>query len=570
MEYVYIDNIRIPIEGEKNLLTLIRKAGVDIPTFCYHSDLSIYGACRMCMVENDRGGVMASCSEVPWDGMRVFTNTPKLKKHRKMILELILATHCKDCTICVKSGKCTLQDLAARFGINRVRFDDYREEREIDNSSLAISYDSSKCILCGDCVRICEEIQGVGVLSFIHRGSELRVGTAFDKKLSETNCVGCGQCTTVCPTGALTIKNDIERVSNVIANKKENNIRIVAQIAPAVRVAIGEEFGMPTGENNVSKVIASLKRLGFDEVYDTNFGADFTIMEEAKELSEKIRKGDKETLFTSCCPAWVRYVETKHKKYLPRLSSSKSPMQMLAAVVKEQFRKMKGIDGRDTFMVAIMPCTAKKEEAARPEFSKKGKPDIDAILTTQELAMMIKEAGIKFSDIEGEAADMPFGLYSGGGALFGVSGGVAESALRHVVKERGNEGLRIVAESGIRGLEGVKEASVVIDGAEIKIAIVNGLANFDILSDKMDSGEVHYDFVEVMACRSGCIGGAGQPYSTDPNIKKGRSKGIYNVDQSCQIRRPEENLIMVSIYGGILKGKVHELLHCPERKLPSE
>ena len=566
MEYVYIDGMRVPIEGEKNLLTIIRKAGIDIPTFCYHSGLSTYGACRMCVVENEKGSVFASCSEVPWDGMKVFTNTPKLQKHRKMILELLLSTHCRDCTICDKSGKCTLQNLALRFGIKNIRFENYREQKPIDDSSLAITHDSSKCILCGDCVRMCEEVQGVGVLSFVHRGSGLEVAPAFNKKISETDCVGCGQCTAVCPTGALTVKNDTAIVWAALADKKK---RVIAQIAPAVRVALGEEFGMEKGLNVKGKIVSSLRRLGFDEVYDTNFGADLTIMEESRELFNKLKDGKNLPLFTSCCPSWVRFCETKYPELLNNLSSAKSPMQMLAAVVKEQYRKMKDIDDRETFMVGVMPCTAKKEEAMRPEFSHKGTPDIDAIITTQELALMIKEAGIKFEDIESDSPDMPFGLSSGAGALFGVTGGVMEAALRLVVNERGNTSLKNIEFSGIRGLDGIKEASIDLgDNKFINVAVVSGLKNAEILVEKIKNKEVSYDFIEIMACRGGCLGGAGQPYTTDDKIAISRAKGIYEVDKTSQIKRSEENPVIVSLYSGILKGKVHELLHCPERVVP--
>jgi NADH-quinone oxidoreductase subunit G len=408
-------------------------------------------------------------------------------------------------------------------------------------------------------VRICEEVQGVGVLSFIHRGSHLKVGCAFDKPLGETDCVGCGQCTTVCPTGSLTVKNDTVKVWNALAN---SNIRVVAQIAPAVRIALGEEFGMEDGSIVIGKTVTALKKLGFDEVYDTNLGADFTIMEESRELNNKIKEDKELPLFTSCCPAWVRFCETRYPEYVPHLSTAKSPMQMLAAVVKEQFRKMKEVDGKDTFMVGIMPCTAKKEEAARPEFSFEGNPDVDVIITTQELAIMIKEAGIKFEEIESQAPDMPFGFSSGAGALFGVTGGVTEAALRNVISRRGADSLKEIEFCGVRGLDGIKEARIqLVDDRELKIAVVNGLKNAETLLEKMKLGEVHYDFVEFMACRGGCLGGAGQPFSIDDGIRQKRALGIYNVDKISHVKRSEENPMIVSLYSGILKGKVHSLLH---------
>lgn len=564
MEYVYIDNIRVPIEGERNLLSLIRKAGIELPTFCYHSELSTYGACRMCVVENEKGSIMASCSEIPWDGMKVFTNTPKLQKHRKMILELLLAAHCRDCTVCEKSGKCVLQSLAHRYGVKNIRFSDYRDKIEPDDSSKCIVRDPSKCILCGDCVRMCEEIQAMGVLEFIDRGSHSYIAASFDRKMEGTNCVGCGQCAAVCPTAAITVKNDTEKVWKALGNK---SMRVIAQIAPAVRVAIGEEFGdLKLGENLNGKIVNALKRLGFDEVYDTNLGADLTILEEVKEFKERKEKGFTGTMFTSCCPAWVLFCEEKYHEFLPNLSSCKSPIQMLGAICREFYNNMRTIDGMDTFIVSITPCTAKKAEAAREEFSREGRPDVDATITTQELVLMIKEAGIDFLNIEPESPSMPFGLSSGSGALFGVTGGVMEAALRLIVKERTGEVLREISFSGIRGLDGTKEAIIKVGENDLKVAVVSGLKNAEILLQKIKSGEVHYDFVEVMACRGGCIAGAGQPYTYERKVKEARASGIYQIDQTSQIKRSEENPVLISLYNGILKGKTHELLHCPSHK----
>lgn len=566
MEYVFIDNMRVPIEGEKNLLSLIRKAGIEMPTFCYYSELSTYGACRMCVVEDDRGSVMASCSEVPKEGMKIFTNTQKLQKHRKMILELLLASHCRDCTVCEKSGKCILQKLSTRYGIKNVRFEDYREKRPEDNTSPCITIDPSKCILCGDCVRMCDEIQAMGVLEFIDRGSHAHVAPAFGRYMKDTDCVGCGQCAAVCPTGSITVKNDIQKVWDAIGNKE---LRVVAQIAPAVRVAVGEEFGFTKGENLNGKIVSALKRIGFDEVYDTNLGADFTILEEAKEFETRKTNGDNSVMFTSCCPAWVKFCEDKYPEFLPNLSSCKSPIQMLATINREFFNRMKEVDGKDTFMVAITPCTAKKAEALRAEFSRNGIADVDATITTQELITMIKEAGIDFANIDFESPSMPFGLHSGSGALFGVTGGVMEAALRLIVHERTGEALRDISFSGIRGLDSTKEAVIKVGDKEVKVAVVSGLRNTQILLNKIKSGESKYDFVEVMACKSGCIGGAGQPYSPNYNMKETRADGIYRVDQTSQIKRSEENPVLMEIYNGLIKGRTHELLHCPKRVVSS-
>ena len=333
MKYMTINNRKVEFDDEKNVLSVIRRAGIDLPTFCYHSELSTYGACRMCVVEDERGKVFASCSETPRDGMVIYTNTPRLQHHRKMILELLLASHCRDCTTCKKNGDCTLQRLAHQLGVNRVRFENYKPEMPLDESSPCIVRDPNKCILCGDCVRTCEEIQGIGVLDFAFRGSKMQVMPAFNRDLAHTDCVGCGQCRAVCPTGAITIKQDYHEVWKVLSDK---NTRVVVQIAPAVRVAIGDKFGIPKGENSLGRLVAALRRMGFDEIYDTNFGADLTVMEESKELVERLESGENLPLFTSCCPGWVKFCENKHPEMAKHLSTCRSPQSMFGAVIKEE------------------------------------------------------------------------------------------------------------------------------------------------------------------------------------------------------------------------------------------
>jgi len=559
MGYMIIDGQRIEFTDEANILQVIRNAGIELPTFCYHSELSIYGACRMCVVEDKWGGIMASCSTPPKEGMEIKTNTPKLQKHRKMILELLLANHDRDCTSCPKSGRCKLQELAIRFGINRIRFDNKQRSLPIDDSSCAIVRNQNKCIMCGDCVRVCEEVQGVGVLAFANRGSNIRVTPAFNKRLGDVDCVNCGQCRSVCPTGALLIKNETDKVWNALHNE---NKRVVAQIAPAVRVAIGEEFGIAPGEVTIGKVVAALKKLGFDEVYDTGLGADLTVMEESKEFLEKLEKGDKLPLFTSCCPGWVKFAENKYPELSENISSCRSPQQMFGAVVKELSRETGEAKEKETFMVSIMPCTAKKYEAARPEFAKDGERDVDVVITTQELCIMLKQAGILFNELEPEALDMPFGLASGAGIIFGVTGGVAEAVLRKCYTEKTSTVLRDIAFTGVRGMEGIKEASVNIDGREIRMAVVHGLKNAENLVKAIKNGEKEYDFVEVMACPGGCIGGAGQPLPESHDVFKKRAKGLYNADKSSQIKRSEENPMILALYEGILKDKSY-LLHVP-------
>ena len=557
MKYITINNRKVPFEDEKNLLSVIRKAGIDLPTFCYHSELSTYGACRMCVVEDDRGRVMASCSEVPRDGMVIYTNTPKLHHHRKLVLELMLASHCRDCTTCRENGNCTLQKLAQQLGVNNVRFPNNKEKQPVDLSSNCIVVDPNKCILCGDCVRTCEELQGVGVLNFAFRGSNMRVMPAFNKPMAETDCVGCGQCRIACPTGAITIKSNVHAVWDVLHDKTK---RVVVQIAPAVRVAIGDKFGIPKGENSLGRLVAALRRMGFDEIYDTNFAADITVMEESKELVERLEAGENLPLLTSCCPAWVKFCEKKHPEYRKNISSCRSPQQMFGALIKEDGR-MHPEDTRETIVVSIMPCTAKKDEILRPEHFTEGVQDVDYVLTTTEITRMIQEAGIDLSRMPSEALDMPFGMASGAAAIFGVTGGVTEAVLRRLVNSRRVDDIAEISFTGVRGMDGLKEASITLGDREVKIAIVNGLKNADDLLNRINAGEAYYDFIEVMACRRGCIAGGGQPTPIGPRTRQARFEGMYNIDKQSQIKSSNDNPIVNSLYEGLLKGKEHKLLH---------
>ncbi len=552
-QFMLIDDISVEINGEKNILELVRKAGIDLPTLCYYSELSVYGACRMCMVENKRGGMEASCSTPPKAGMEIYTNTPKLRKYRKMILELLLADHCRDCTICEKSGRCKLQDLAKRFGIKQVRFNNTSANREIDDSSVCIVRDKSKCILCGDCVRMCDEVQNVGAIDFVKRGSKMTVGTAFDEPLAESNCVGCGQCAAVCPTGALIVKNDTAKLWKDISDK---DALVVVQIAPAVRVGISQELGLKNDENVMGKIVGVLRKMGVDEVFDTSTGADLTVLEETNEFLSRLEKGEKLPLFTSCCPAWVNYVENTYPSLIENVSTCRSPMQMFSSVLREHYKD----SSKRIVSVAVMPCTAKKFEAQRDEFKENEINSVDYVITSQELIAMIKESGIVFSEVEPEAVDMPFGFSSGAGVIFGVTGGVTEAVIRRVMEDKSALGLRNLAFNGVRGMNGVKEASITVGESVIKIAVVSGLKNADGLVKKIQAGEVHYDFIEVMACPGGCIGGAGQPFvKSDGKFK--RSALLYEADRMTSIHRSEENPLMETLYSSLLKDKAHKLLH---------
>ena len=561
MGTITINGKKVEFTDEKNVLTIIRKAGFEVPTLCYQPELSIFGACRLCMVEDDRGRFFASCSEEPRDGMVIYTHTERLRKNRKLIVELLLAAHCRDCTTCDKHGRCKLQKLAYQLGINNVRFENHREIQPVDFSSPAIVRDPNKCILCGCCVRACSELQGIGVLAFAHRGTDATVTTAFDRKMAMTNCVSCGQCRVVCPTGALTIHHNMTDVWQALGDK---NTRVVAQIAPAVRVAIGEAFGLPKGENSMGKVVAALHRMGFDEVFDTAYTADLTIMDESAEFLERVKAGTNLPLMTSCCPAWVKFVENEYPEFKENISTCRSPQAMFSAILKDYYRDEANAKGKKTVVVSVMPCTAKKMEAERKESYTHEEKDTDYVLTTTELIRMIDAHGINFEALPSESCDMPFGIGSGGGVIFGATGGVTEAVLRRLIEGHDPATLRAIAECGARGDEGIKEFSVPYNGLDVKICVASGLANARKVLESVKSGEKEYHFIEVMACPGGCVMGGGQPvYGTKVRRAETRTKGLYEADGGMAIKKSNENPLMDVFYNGYFKGKAHELLHNP-------
>lgn len=554
-----INGKKVSFDKEKNLLEVIRKAGIELPTFCYHSELSTYGACRLCLVNVEKRGLVPACSTPAEPGMVVVTNSNEIRELRKIIVELLLANHDADCTACHKSENCQLQTLARRLGIQSVRYKKIVKNAPKDLSTPSLVRDSNKCVLCGDCVRFCEEIQSVGAIDFSFRGSHATVSPSFGKELVATECVYCGQCTRVCPTGALTIKSDVSRVWEALGKKDK---KVIVSIAPAVRAAIGESFGLGKESGSVAagKMVTALKTMGFFKVFDVSFTADLTIMEEANEFVDRFTKGENLPLFTSCCPAWIKFTEQYYPDMIKNLSSCKSPQAMFGSLAKEMLPKMYGIDRKDIISVSVMPCTAKKFEATRPELSKDGIPDTDIVITTQELARMIEESGLSFSELEQTAFDMPLGFKTGGGVIFGNSGGVAEAVLRNVLPNSSLEELQIV-----RGEEGIREAVTNVAGKELRMAVVYGLGNARKVVEQIKNKEKEYDIIEVMACPGGCIGGAGQPVYDSTEVRAKRTKCLYENDNVLELRKSQENPYVQQVYKEILGAiggeKAHELLH---------
>lgn len=560
---ITIDGRPVALRGdERNLLEAIRASGIDLPTFCYHSELSVYGSCRLCLVDIEGRGINASCSIKPEPGMVVQTSTREIRQMRKMTLELLLANHCGDCTTCEKNDDCRLQDLARRLGVERVRFKHTEACPPADRSSPSVHRDPGKCILCGDCVRMCSEIQGVGAIDFANRGSQTVVQPAFGKGLGETDCVHCGQCSRVCPTGALIPASDVEAAWQALTDP---NTTVIAQIAPAVRVALGEAFDLPPGTQSFGHLVAALKRLGFDQVYDTSFTADLTIVEEANEFVGRVKAGDTMPMFTSCCPSWVAYAEKFHPEVLPQLSSCKSPQQMFGALARRILPQKLGVDPKKLVVVSLMPCTAKKFEATRPEFSTAGQRDVDIVLTTQEVAKLIKAGGLDLRNLEPEAPDMPFGYKTGAGVLFGNSGGVTEAVLRYADAVLGDGRLKHAEFPELHDRDGRREVTATVGGKDIRVAVVSGLAEAGRLIADVKAGKARYDLVEVMACPGGCVGGAGQPVCHNGSVRSARNKGIVTADRAEVLRNSADNDQVRELYrerlGDPGSHTAHEWLH---------
>ncbi len=563
---LFIDGKEVEFTDEPNLLEVIRKAGMNVPTFCYRPDLTSFGACRMCVVEVEGRGIQSSCTMPPENGLKVHLNTARTRRIRKTVLELLLANHDRKCLTCERSGNCELQQYAQEYGITDIRFPDKALEDylPVDDSSPSLVRDPNKCILCGACVRACSEFQGHSVLGFANRGSKTLVQPMNGRPLGQVDCVNCGQCAAVCPTGALSIKNETDKVWAEITNPDKT---VVVQMAPATRVALGEMFGLKSGENTIGLINAALRRIGFNLVFDTNFSADLTIMEEASEFLERLKSGKNLPLFTSCCPAWVKYLEDQHPDMLHHLSSCKSPMGMLSPVLVDLVPKYFNVARENLVVVAIMPCTAKKFECKRPEMYRNGRPETDYVLTTQELGKMIKAAGIDFKSLTPEANDSPFGEYSGAGTIFGTSGGVAEAAARTAYEFATGEVLNDVDIKQMRGTSNrSKTIELDIKGQKLVVRVVSTLVEAEKAIREIKEGRADFQLLEVMACPGGCVNGGGQPRSCDnSHTKEERAEGLYKEDNELPVRKSHMNPSIQKLYQEYLEypgsHKAHEILH---------
>ena len=554
------------LQAPKNatILEAARSAGIHIPTLCYHSELAPEGACRLCVVEaTGARTLVASCVYPVAEGMVVKTNTDKVRAARRMVVELLLANHPKDCLACQKSGDCELQNIAADLGLRKIRFEGgARKAHTIDASNPCLVRDQEKCILCGRCIRVCRDVQGMSVYSFAERGFDTIVSTAFEQDLGKVECSYCGQCASVCPTGAIVEKDDTEKVWSAINDPDKI---VIVQTAPAVRVALGEELGMEPGSIVTGKMVAALRTIRFDKIFDTNFSADLTIMEEGHEFLHRLTNGGVLPMITSCSPGWVNMIELKYPDLLPHLSSAKSPQQMFGAIAKTYYAEKAGIDPAKIVSVSVMPCTAKKAEAARPEMNASGYRDVDVVITTRELGRMIREAGLDFKHLPEDSYDSPLGTGTGAAVIFGTTGGVMEAALRTVADVLTGENLQTVDYNDVRGMEQTREAELTIAGNTVKIAVVHTLASARKILERIRAGEADYQFIEVMACPGGCIGGGGQPIPVNAEIRRARREGLFDCDSANELRKSHENPEIKELYdtwlGKPLGEKAHSLLH---------
>ena len=568
-----IDDQKISVPKGTTILQAAKQAGIDIPTLCFLKEINEVGDCRMCIVEVEgRKGFATSCIQTVEEGMVVHTHTPNVLEARHVILDLIISNHAKDCLTCTRSGNCELQALAVKFNVLNVEFEGEMSKHKIDNLSPSIVRDFNKCILCRRCVAACKNVQEIGAIDCINRGFESCISTVGDHSLNDVNCTFCGQCIEACPTGAL---HEKETINDVWTKLKDPDSFIIVQTAPAVRVALGEEFRMEIGTNVTGKMVTALKRLGFDKVFDTNTGADLTIMEEANEFINRLRNNDNLPMITSCSPGWVKYIEMNYPELLPHLSSCKSPHEMFGAIIKTYYAKKENIDPKKIYVVSVMPCIAKKFERQREEMKEGELFDVDNVITTRELARMIKQANIEFTKLEDSKFDNPMGEATGAGAIFGVTGGVMEAALRTAQDTLTGKDLPKIDFEEVRGTQNIKRANIEIDGKEIKVVSASGLANAKTILEEIKQGKADYQFVEIMACPGGCIMGGGQPIKSskiqaEVDVKKLRAQALYSIDEKSIIRKSHENPAINTLYEEFLGNPgselAEELLHTTYEK----
>ncbi len=568
MVNVKINNKPYAVPKGSTILEAARYAGIEIPTLCYLKDINEIGACRMCMVEvKGARSLVAACVFPVNEGMEIFTNTEKVRHSRKLTLELILSNHDRKCLSCVRSGTCELQQLCKEFGVDiEDRYDGEMVRYNFDDSAAHMVRDNNKCILCRRCIAACDQ-QGISVIGANARGFDTHVSSAFDKDLADVSCISCGQCIVNCPTGAIVEKDDTDKVLAAINDPSKF---VIVQTAPSIRATLGEAFGMHIGTNVEGKMVAALRRLGFDKVFDTDFAADLTIMEEANELIERVQNGGTLPMITSCSPGWIKYCEHYYPEQIPHLSSCKSPQQMFGAIMKTYYAEKLGMDPKDMVVVGIMPCTAKKFETKRDDQAASGYPDVDIALTTRELARMIESAGIFFKHLPDEEFDQPFGESTGASTIFGATGGVMEAALRTAVEKLTGETLEDVDFTAVRGMDGVKEAEYDVAGKKIKVAVASGTKNAKVLMDQIKNGTSEYLFIEIMGCPGGCINGGGQPIQhavvrNFVDLKARRAEALYTADRNNAVRKSHENEAIKTLYTEYLgkpgSHKAHEILH---------